>query len=379
MKRFAFLVYLFTFLLTGFSQNNPNIEKGQSFVFHGKIDKYPITLIFEVFDKKIEGRYYYDKFGTLINLEGNQNDSGYTFVTPHTTKKEAENFTLRVFHNELFGKWTKKGRELSVELWRNTNPNTVYRLSKKVQAIDILGKAGHSQDLKPYYQEAALSFTLLWPDGASDQEIQIRERQFSQIHNFQLGAEASSAIRFNEPIDPRTKNGHPAQLLRIMQRISDTFFAQFAHSVLESYRNKTPEYLSNLSLDIDNKITYNSNKFQVIQTSQSEYTGGAHGNYFQYHSTWNFEKNKFISIEDILSKKQIKRFPKEMTQCFKLSKKIPASDPLDKHGFWIKEFDSVGGSSYFTDLGIHTTFGLYEIAPYSEGLIEVFVPWKNIK
>ena len=29
--------------------------------------------------------------------------------------------------------------------------------------------------------------------------------------------------------------------------------------------------------------------------------------------------------------------------------------------------------------GLHTTFGLYEIAPYSEGIVEVFVPWKSLK
>ena len=53
--------------------------------------------------------------------------------------------------------------------------------------------------------------------------------------------------------------------------------------------------------------------------------------------------------------------------------------PQNQHGYWIKEFDSEGGNTYFTDLGIHTTFGLYEIAPYSEGIVEVFVPWKNLK
>ena len=101
--------------------------------------------------------------------------------------------------------------------------------------------------------------------------------------------------------------------------------------------------------------------------------------YFQYHNTWSKEKNQAVEIEQMLTKKQIKALHKAMTQSFKIAKGIPQKDPLDQHGYWIKEFDSEGGNTYFTDLGIHTTFGLYEIAPYSEGIVEVFVPWKSLK
>lgn len=100
---------------------------------------------------------------------------------------------------------------------------------------------------------------------------------------------------------------------------------------------------------------------------------------FNITTTWSKEKNQAVGIEQMPTKKQINAFPKAMTQSFKIAKGIPQKDPLDQHGFWIKEFDAAGGNTYFTDLGLHTTFGLYEIAPYSEGIIEVFVPWKNLR
>ena len=93
-------------------------------------------------------------------------------------------------------------------------------------------------------------------------------------------------------------------------------------------------------MDITNNFHYDSEKYNVIETTQSEYTGGAHGMYFQYHNTWSKEKNQAVEIEQMLTKKQIKALPKAMTQSFKIAKGIPQKDPLDQHGYWIKEFDS---------------------------------------
>ncbi len=379
MKRLVIIALFFCAALSGFAQQNKNIEKGQCLIFHGAIDKYPITLIFEVFNKEIHGRYYYKKVGVPIELKGSVNDSGYYLESLYGSLEETETMTLRIFHNELFGKWKKNGQSLPINLVRFTNPIDLFRYQKSLNASDVLVQMGKSFNSESYYQEAELSFTFLWPSGADNQDKFTRETQFSQLIGFQHGAEDASAIRFEESVDPRTVNGNPAQLLHLMQRISDTFFAQFTHSVLEAHQNNTTDYLSNQSLDITNNFHYDSDKFMVIETTQSEYTGGAHGIYFQYHNTWSKEKDRAVGIDEMLSTKQIKALPKAMTKHFKIAKGIPQKEPLDQHGYWIKEFDAPGGNTYFTDNGLHTTFGLYEIAPYSEGIIRVFIPWKDLE
>lgn len=222
--------------------------------------------------------------GIPIALQGSTNDSGYTLESLYGGKEEKETFTLRIFHNELFGKWQKNGKELTVNVVRLTNPIDMFRYQKTLKARDILTSKGKTFDTEKYYQEAELSFTFLWPNGADKQNAFIRKTQFQQLHGFQLGAENASAIRFDEPVDPRTVNGHPAQLLQLMQRISDSFFAPFTTSVLEAHKSVNTYYLSNQSLDITNNFHYDSEKFTVIETTQSEYTGGAHGMYFQYHN-----------------------------------------------------------------------------------------------
>lgn len=378
MKRFVLFVVILLANVGAFAQKNSSIENGQCLIFNGSIDKYPITFIFQIWKDQIEGHYYYKKTGVPIPLKGNSNDSGYTFETLYGTSNETEKFTLRIFHNELFGKWNLNGKELAVNLVRTTNPINIYRLHKKLKAEEILTQQKKTFDPEKFYQEAELIFTFLWPEGADKKETFIRETQFTQLQGFQIGAEDASAIRFDEPTDPRTVNGNPTQMLQLMQRISDTFFAEFTKMVLDAHK-ETNDYLTNQSLSLSNNYRFDSDKFTVIETNGSEYTGGAHGMYYQYHNTWSHEQQRAVGTDQLLNKKQLKKLPKAMTQNFKIARGIPQKESLDQHGFWIKEFESEGGNTYFTDLGVHTSFGLYEIAPYSEGIIEVFVPWKDLK
>jgi hypothetical protein len=120
---------------------------------------------------------------------------------------------------------------------------------------------------------------------------------------------------------------------------------------------------------------FDSDQFTVIETSHYEYTGGAHGIWGQQHQTWEKPKSRWATADNKLTSKQILKLPKLMTTNHKIALKIPQNQSLKSVGYWIDEFDRPGGDTYFTDRGIHTSFGLYEIAPYSEGIISVFVPW----
>ena len=66
MKRLLLYCLFLSVALNSFAQQNKQIEKGQCLIFNGCIDKYPITLIFEVFNKEIQGRYYYHKISMAI-------------------------------------------------------------------------------------------------------------------------------------------------------------------------------------------------------------------------------------------------------------------------------------------------------------------------
>jgi hypothetical protein len=320
-------------------------------------------MIMEVIENEVSGRYYYTKIGKAIEFKGSANDSQYILETLYGGDSETEVFVLNRHHNELLGTWEKKEKTLSVALARFTNPITMYQVHKNLSPNNLKNK----DDMR----EAHIQFRVLWPEDASLESQKIREQQFSLINSVQLGAEDASALKFKIPVDQRTILGNPAQLISQLQRICDYISEDFAKQINDSSQG----LFGNRDLLQISSIEYVSDRYTVIQDHFYEYTGGAHGMFGTSHATWDKTLNKWATIDDYYSKKQQKNIPQLMTQQYKLQNKIPAQDKLTLRGLWIEKFDAVGDDIYFTDLGFTTSFGLYEIAPYSEGIISVFVPW----
>lgn len=365
MKYRLLLTLLVTITTPLFSQNSkyPDVKKGECLLFSGSIDKYPVTLIMEVIGNEVSGRYYYQKIGSLIEFNGSANDSGYILKTLYGGDNETETFNLKIFHNELWGEWKKQNRTLPVSLARFTNPITVYQVHKNLRPNNIKNE----DDMR----EAHVQIRVLWPEDASIESHQIRQNQYYKINNMQYGSEDGTAVKFEYPVDQRTIQGNPAHLIHQLQHICDYISEDFMKQINDSsqglFGNRDFIQISN--------IQYVSDRYTVIQDHFYEYTGGAHGMFGTSHVTWDKTLNKLATLDDYYSKKQQKNIPKWMTQQYKLHNKIPAQDKLTLHGLWIEKFDAVGDDIYFTDLGFTTSFGLYEIAPYSEGIISVFVPW----
>jgi hypothetical protein len=365
MKKLLFLTLLLALTTTLFSQNTryPDVKKGKCLTFSGSIGEYPVTLIMEIIDNEVSGRYYYNRIGQAIEFNGTVNDSQYILESLYGGDVEKEVFVLNIHQNELLGTWQKQEKKLSVTLTQFINPITVYQVHKNLRPNNIKNE----DDMR----EAHVQIRVLWPEDASVESHQIRQTQYYKINNMQYGAEDGTAVKFEYPVDQRTIQGNPAHLIHQLQHIcdyiSDDFVKQISDSNDIGFGNRDFVQIS--------KFRYVSDRYTVIQDDFYEYTGGAHGMYGESHETWDKSLNKLATIDDYYTKKQQKSLPTLMTQQYKLQNKIPAQDKLTLHGLWIEKFDAVGDDIYFTDLGFTTSFGLYEIAPYSEGIISVFVPW----
>lgn len=369
MKKLIFLSLLLALSTSLFSQNSkyPDVKKGECFSFSGAIGEYPVTMIMEVIENEVSGRYYYTKIGKAIEFKGSANDSQYILETLYGGDSETEVFVLNRHHNELLGVWEKQNKTLTVALARFTNPMTIYQVHKNV--------APQNDKNKDDMRESHVQIRVLWPEDASLESHQIRQTQFYKINNMQygmqFGAEDGTAVKFEYPVDQRTIQGNPAHLIHQLQHICDYISEDFAKQINDSSQG----LFGNRDFMQISSIEYVSDRYTVIQDHFYEYTGGAHGMFGTSHETWDKTLNKWASIDDYYSKKQQKNIPQWMTQQYKLQNKIPVQDKLTLHGLWIKNFDAIGDDIYFTDLGFTTSFGLYEIAPYSEGIISVFVPW----
>jgi Protein of unknown function (DUF3298). len=129
---------------------------------------------------------------------------------------------------------------------------------------------------------------------------------------------------------------------------------------------------------------YNSVKTTVFDTTAisitakmyaESYTGGAHGAHQTTYHTMDIRNGKILN-EDILFKGGYKDQLTSLIREGLKDSKNTMGDPIT-----ILEPDSVvpNGNFYFNESGLVYVYNEYEVAPYSDGLIEAQIPYEKIK
>lgn len=107
------------------------------------------------------------------------------------------------------------------------------------------------------------------------------------------------------------------------------------------------------------------------------YSGGAHGNYSVNLSTVLKSNGQTLKLEDVLTKNGIDRLPDILKQIAKMQFKIKEG-PLKENGFLVDQIP-VSGEFYITGSGIGFLYNPYDIMPFSEGIVNLFVPFQAIR
>ncbi|MDC8005337.1 DUF4163 domain-containing protein [Aureisphaera galaxeae] len=129
--------------------------------------------------------------------------------------------------------------------------------------------------------------------------------------------------------------------------------------------------------EINIGITYESSEIISMMMDHFTYTGGAHGyggiSYLNLNST----TGKEIKTKDLFS--DTKAITKLVEEAFRKEYDIPNDKSINDPGFWFENDtfylpETVG----FTANHMLVTYNPYDIAPYSEGIIQLKVPLENI-
>jgi len=112
----------------------------------------------------------------------------------------------------------------------------------------------------------------------------------------------------------------------------------------------------------------------TIKTENENYMGGAHGSYTVFYRNINILTGTLVKEKDLYNQAGLDKLPEFITEGLR-----------EKYGEKINEvlFETTdvqpNGNFYFNDKGVVYVYNEYEIAPYSEGLIEVLIPNEKIK
>lgn len=164
-------------------------------------------------------------------------------------------------------------------------------------------------------------------------------------------------------------------LIEVLNNEKQNYFKKTKQDFKEGYSS---DFQKIWYQDSNMKIISNKNDILVIQYSSSGYLGGAHGFYGESYKNFDLKNNKVFQLTDI----------------FKNLEKINWNDILMKK-FNQLDFDGekkgdnkdillvdkipANNNFYFDEKNFTFVYNQYEIAPYAVGVVEIHVPFSELK
>ncbi len=133
------------------------------------------------------------------------------------------------------------------------------------------------------------------------------------------------------------------------------------------------------SISIRNDILFKNDSLLSYSVHYYDYTGGAHGSHFTTYTNVSLGQLTTISEEDIF----IPNYQKSLTGIIvkKLMEKnnVTSPDSLLNMGFFNIDEIAPNNNFWMNEGGIHYAYNQYEIAPYSMGVIDIFIPYGELE
>ncbi|CAM3178950.1 DUF3298 and DUF4163 domain-containing protein [Sporolactobacillus spathodeae] len=124
-------------------------------------------------------------------------------------------------------------------------------------------------------------------------------------------------------------------------------------------------------------IRYNQRCRLSVSFVDESYTGGAHGMHLETVYNYNLHSGKRLSLSNIIKNKK----ERDKVNSY-LKKQMTQLKQQGRYDFFLDSFKGVdvkNGQFYFYDEGIVIVFQEYEVAPYSNGIIHLKVPFREFK
>lgn len=157
------------------------------------------------------------------------------------------------------------------------------------------------------------------------------------------------------------------------REISNSFYEEKAR-----LDGETPQWYWYYMMNT-NRILHQNDSIISYAVEYADYTGGAHGSY-QITFT-NIDLNELVTLseEDIFIPDYYNRLTEKIVSNLMKEYEVTEPDSLIRRGFFAVEDIAPNNNFWLNEEGIHYAYNQYEIAPYSSGVIEVTIPYSDLK
>jgi hypothetical protein len=191
---------------------------------------------------------------------------------------------------------------------------------------------------------------------------------------------------------------YPAEQVEFLNKIlySGTGPGAYKDRVIKEQQENYLKTLSDLenyfskNMDITNMATSNwlytenvilkspQNNGIVIERELETYSGGAHGMRYKQYYVIDLESLKRIGIDDMFRDYQGDNVRAIVYRELRRYSGLNEDQPLSE-GIFFDDAPELTSNFYVTERGLGLHWNPYEIAPYSEGYIDIILPWRTIR
>lgn len=160
---------------------------------------------------------------------------------------------------------------------------------------------------------------------------------------------------------------------------------KFTDSALEEV-NAWKEWSQTTASSIDASSFYDSRNtridsivgiFMIVSTDSYSYLGGAHGSYYIKYTNIDVNTGEVVTEDKLYNKGYNNKLVKLIQK--KIKERNNSSNLDDQISLLVKLTEiEANNNFYFSDKGITYVYNQYEIAPYSEGVVKIFLPYVEV-
>lgn len=359
------------------------ILEGVESVFEGNIGSEPATFVIQFFGDidsltkkkitKITGHYYLKKDEISIPFTGNSDVSIDKFnlqLPDGTANLSRATETIGEATATVYkGSFKIKSKVYPVTFQEILDDLPAYSRSKRITDIPLL-KLDHPT------KSAYVGIVIAWPLDESPESKALRSFTWDNLVGLEsLGEEESNTSRYIAMPNAEDVDIVVQQMKRVQKKLQN---------LSQQYRPDSgmPDY--QYALNLVYKRDFSSIKYQNHSYLEYQFTGGAHGMYGESTLCINAQSGNIMEVEKNIPANVLPKIPALLKKYYLLkqneylwTKEKPYKSLSEL--LFVEEFPGLGPNLYCTDLGLTTYWGLYEIAPYSSGIVKVTIPWKELK
>jgi hypothetical protein len=302
---------------------------------------------------RYDGFYYNEKIHRPIEFYGIDSTSTGIIKIFSSYKGIRETFTLNRIGDIISGSSENKetGKTISIKL-RVVNPPMKMKYINHEDSVKLL-------DIPEGYPMCKVTFSTMWPDpkvpGMDFLKDDIREK-------------LTGVDYYKEDIQ---------MLLKMLaDRILKKYTIDYLN-VSERELKASPNAFSMMN-DKNLKVIYHSYRYISFAYREYIYSGGAHGNSSYHYFTTDKETRKILTLQSLFNRSALEDLLPLLEKYYLIEKGRKPGMSLKDAGLFENKISKNPSSCYVTDKGMGFIYNPYSIAPYSEGMIHIFVPYFDL-